>query len=73
MVILMAGGGIPTGQVIGSTTSTGERPKERPLDPHDILASIYTHLGINPRTEIPDVSGHPFPLCRGEAVRELNL
>lgn len=72
MSILLAGGGIPTGQVIGSTTSTGERPKERPLDPHDILASIYTHLGIPPRTEVPDVSGRPFPLCRGEALRELN-
>lgn len=73
MSILMAGGGIPTGQVIGSTTSTGECPKDRPLDPHDILASIYTHLGIDPRTEIPDVSGRPFALCRGEAIKELNL
>ena len=30
-----------TGQVIGSTTSKGERPKDRKLDPNDLLATIY--------------------------------
>jgi hypothetical protein len=35
------------GQVIGATTRNGERPRERPLDPHNILATAYHHLGID--------------------------
>ncbi|MSR53186.1 MAG: DUF1501 domain-containing protein [Gemmataceae bacterium] len=71
MSILISGGGMPMGQVIGSTTSTGERPKDRPLDPHDLLATIFHHLGINPHTEVNDQSGRPFPICRGEPIQEL--
>ncbi len=71
MSILVSGGGVPTGQVIGSTTSTGERPKDRPLDPHDFLATVYSFLGINYKTEIADTTGRPFPICRGEPIREL--
>jgi len=71
MSILISGGNMPMGQVIGSTTSTGERPKDRPLDPHDLLATIFHFLGINHRTEINDETGRPFPICRGEPIREL--
>jgi len=71
MSILVSGGGMPMGQVIGSTTSNGERPKERPLDPHDILATVYHHLGIDPNHMIDDPSGRPMPLSRGEPIREL--
>ena len=35
------------GQVVGSTNSKGEHPKERPLTPKDMLATIYRHLGID--------------------------
>jgi hypothetical protein len=71
MSILVAGGGVPTGQVIGSTTSTGDGPRERPLDPHDVLATAYRHLGIDPHLHLPDPTGRPMPLCRGEPIREL--
>lgn len=71
MSILISGGGMPMGQVIGSTTSTGERPKDRPLDPHDFLATVFHFLGINPKTEVLDNTGRPFPICRGEPIREL--
>ncbi len=71
MSILISGGGKPMGQIIGSTTSTGERPKDRPLDPHDLLATIFQHLGIDHRTEVLDPTGRPFPICRGEPIREL--
>src|SRR5262249_33123416 len=41
MSILMAGGGMPMGQVIGSTTSKGEEPRERRFHPCDVLATWY--------------------------------
>src|SRR6185503_972035 len=45
--MLWAGGGIQTGQVIGATDRRGEDPIERRVGPHDFLATIYRHLGID--------------------------
>lgn len=72
MSVLVAGGGMKTGQVIGSTTSKGERPKDRKLDPNDLLATVYRHLGINHKEMVPDNSGRPIPLIpSGTAIDEL--
>jgi hypothetical protein len=71
MSILVSGGGIKTGQVIGSTNAWGERPKDRPLDPNDILATVYKHLGIDPKEEMIDPSGRPLPLSPGTPIDEL--
>ena len=50
------------GQVVGSTNARGEYPNERPLSPQDLLATIYRHLGIDPRPEFRDFAGRPFPI-----------
>jgi hypothetical protein len=71
MSILVSGGGMTMGQVVGATNAWGERPKERPLDPHDILATVYKHLGIDHRQEFLDSSGRPIPLARGTPISEL--
>jgi hypothetical protein len=71
MSILVSGGGMKMGQVIGATNAWGERPKERPLDPHDILATIYKYLGINHKHEIIDPTGRPQPISRGTPIDEL--
>jgi uncharacterized protein (DUF1501 family) len=63
---LWAGGGIPTGGVIGSTDKLGEHVKDRRFSTGDFLATIYHHLGIDPNTTIPDFSGRPtFILPQG--------
>ncbi|MCA9119988.1 MAG: DUF1501 domain-containing protein [Planctomycetaceae bacterium] len=72
MSVLVAGGGMRTGQIIGSTTSKGERPLDRQLDPNDLLATVYRHLGINYREVVPDNSGRPIPLIpHGTPIAEL--
>jgi hypothetical protein len=72
MCALVSGGGLRTGQVVGSTNSRGEHPKERPLTPKDLLATIYRHLGIDHRAEFKDFSGRPVPiLSEGEPISEL--
>ncbi|HIF00109.1 MAG TPA: DUF1501 domain-containing protein [Planctomycetes bacterium] len=72
MSVLVSGGGMQTGQVIGSTTSKGERPKDRPLDPNDLLATVFGHLGIDHTKTTLDNSGRPVPLIPyGEPIREL--
>lgn len=71
MSILVSGGGMPMGQVIGATDHHAARPSQRPLDPHDILATIYKHLGIDHTQEFPDLRGRPIPLTRGTPIAEL--
>ena len=72
MSMLVAGGGMRTGQVVGSTTSKGERPKDRPLTPNDLWATVYRHLGIDYETTFPDHSGRPMPILPfGAPIEEL--
>jgi len=72
MSVLVSGGGMPTGQVIGSTTAKGERPKDRPLDPNDLLATVYRHLGIDHHQTFLDASGRPIPILPyGQPIEEL--
>ena len=54
-------------------TRKGEYPKERPLTPRDVLATVYRHLGIDPRHEFTDFAGRPVPvLSDGAPIRELS-
>jgi hypothetical protein len=72
MSLIVSGGGLKTGQVIGSTTEKGEVPKDRPLAPSDLWATMYRHLGIDPSFSFPDYSGRPMPiLSDGQPIAEL--
>ena len=72
MSMLVAGGGMRTGQIIGSTTKKGERPKDRPLTPNDLWATVYKHLGIDPESTFPDHAGRPqLILPFGKPIAEL--
>ena len=60
------------GQVVGSTDSKGAHPKDRPLSPNDLWATMHMHLGIDPERSFPDHTGRPMPILPyGEAIREL--
>lgn len=71
--MLFAGGGIRAGQVIGGTDRRGENVTQRRVGPHDFLATIYRHLGIDyDRVTIPDFTGRPNMLVQnGRAIEEL--
>jgi hypothetical protein len=49
--IVLAGGGIKGGQVYGSTDIDGKGVKDDPTTEGDLFATIYTALGVNPRTK----------------------
>lgn len=69
---LVAGGGIRGGRVVGSTDAKGERPKDRPLTPFDLHATIYRVLGVDPKTHFLDRSGRPVPaIDSGSPIEEL--
>jgi hypothetical protein len=72
MSVLLSGGGMKMGQAIGSTNDKGERPRERPLHPNDVLATIYRHLGIDPHHAFLNNAGRPVPILpHGEPIAEL--
>jgi uncharacterized protein (DUF1501 family) len=55
--VALAGGGIRGGQVYGASDPTGESPADRPVTPADLLATIYTLLGIDPARELHTSDG----------------
>jgi hypothetical protein len=63
--MLFAGGGIAGGQVLGATDRRGEDVVEGRVGPHDFLATVYRHLGIDyEKATIPDFTGRPVPIVR---------
>jgi uncharacterized protein (DUF1501 family) len=70
---LVAGGGFKMGQVIGATSSRGERPVGNSYIPQNVLATLYKEVfGIDPATTLPDHSGRPvFLLDERELIKEL--
>ena len=72
MSMIVAGGGMRTGQVIGATNTKGEYPADRRMTPNDMWASVYRHLGLNAAHEFPDLGGRPMPsLPFGAPIPEL--
>jgi len=68
----MAGGGMKTGQAIGSTNRLGEYAKDRPVHFQEIFATVYHNLGINPAgTTINDPTGRPQHLVDMDPIKEL--
>jgi len=62
---LLAGGGLRTGQVIGSTDSAAAEVKDEPIFYPSVLATVYRHLGIDPHDMVYDVSNRPAPILPG--------
>jgi hypothetical protein len=68
------GGGFRMGQVIGDTGPKGERERGRstPYTPANVLSTLYHHLGIDPETTLPDLTGRPmYLLDEREQISEL--
>ncbi|HQU44329.1 MAG TPA: DUF1501 domain-containing protein [Pirellulales bacterium] len=64
---LFAGGGLRTGQAIGSTDKLGAYAARRPVHFHDVLATAYRSLGIDPHAFIKDMTDRPVPLLPSQA------
>ena len=57
---LLAGGGMPTGQVIGATDRIGGEAVSRPVTFGELYAMLYRNLGIDTgRTTVNDLEGRP--------------
>ena len=57
---LLAGGGMPVGQVIGETNRYAEEPVDRPVHFQEIFATLYRNVGIDiDHATITDLNGRP--------------
>ena len=68
---LIAGAGIRGGQVVGASDRWAAEPKDRPVEPANIAATVYKALGLNPRAEMPGPDGRALRLADAESIGEL--
>lgn len=69
---LLAGAGVKSGHIYGTTTKDGQSAAEDALDVMDFNATIAWSLGIDPATEEQSAIGQPFKLAnQGVARKEL--
>jgi hypothetical protein len=67
---LLAGGGVKKGFVYGSSDATGAEPKDDPLSPEDLTATVYHLLGIDPGMKITGGDNRAFEVVKGGKVRK---
>ncbi|MDF1812281.1 MAG: DUF1501 domain-containing protein [Verrucomicrobiales bacterium] len=72
MSVLMAGAGIPGGQIVGATDVKGYYANENVYAPEDFAASLYTKMGIDHQMILRDTAGRPRQLVNnGRIIKEL--
>jgi hypothetical protein len=70
--VVLAGAGIPGGQVVGASDRVGESPHDDPVTPTDLARTIYWLLGIDPDHELHTADGRPVPVNQGgRVIRQL--
>ncbi|HEY0982988.1 DUF1501 domain-containing protein [Schlesneria sp.] len=69
--LLLAGGGIRGGTVYGASDSLGAFPASDPVTPADLAATIFWRFGLNPETELHDLTGRPNRLAEGRPITSL--
>jgi uncharacterized protein (DUF1501 family) len=60
--LAIAGGGITGGRVYGATDERGGFVKDNPVSVSDLVATIYTKLGIDPNKEYVSNIGRPVKI-----------
>ncbi len=60
--VYFAGGGVRGGQVVGASDPIGGVPADRPVEPAEIVATIFRSLGFDPQLTLPGPGGRPYPL-----------
>lgn len=67
---VLAGAGVKGGQVFGSTAKDGQTVADKPVGVADFLATVFTAVGVDPKSENHNWDGRPIPLVKGGTVIE---
>ncbi|MBS0264334.1 MAG: DUF1501 domain-containing protein [Planctomycetes bacterium] len=68
---LVAGGGIPGGQVVGASDARGMFPAERPVSPAELAATVLHSLGVDLTARLTMPSGTEIALADAGPIEEL--
>jgi hypothetical protein len=65
--LMFSGGDFDMGRLIGESTAKAETPKNDPLGPKDVTATLFAHFGIDPQMQKTDFAGRPRYLVESDA------
>ncbi|MBI3868648.1 MAG: DUF1501 domain-containing protein [Verrucomicrobia bacterium] len=69
--VALAGGKVKRGFVHGASDNKGGEVAESAVHPADVLATLWHHLGISPRTTIADRLGRPYLISEGKVIEAI--
>lgn len=70
--LALSGGGLRMGQVVGESDSRATRPATSRVSPQDLMATVFSVLGFDRKTQFLNQAGRPVYLVEeGTPVREL--
>ena len=69
---VLAGGGLKSGTIVGVSDRTGSAPRDFPVTPADLNATVLAALGYDPHGIFyTTADGRPAPLSEGTPIRAL--
>jgi uncharacterized protein (DUF1501 family) len=69
--VLFAGGGVRGGQAIGTSDAIASEPRDRPVTPSEIAASVYRGLGLDAAHRLIGPDDTRLPLADAPPIEEL--
>ena len=66
--LVMAGAGVPKGQIIGSSDADGMYVKDQPVEVPDLMATIFRKLGVDYTKEYVSNIGRPMKISDGNPL-----
>lgn len=69
--IAFAGAGVQRGSVVGASDNRGAYPTTHPYGPWDVMATVFSALGIDPGAEYRDSLNRPFRICDGKVMEAI--
>jgi uncharacterized protein (DUF1501 family) len=70
--ILVAGAGVPGGQIWGASDADGMFVKDNPVEIPDLVSTIYQKVGVDFNKEYYTRIGRPFRLSEGAPLKFLS-
>ncbi|MFO1066181.1 MAG: DUF1501 domain-containing protein [Pirellulales bacterium] len=68
---VLAGAGIQGGAIIGKTSTDGKEVSDRPVSVPELLATVCSAVGVDPKRENISDERRPIKLAEGEPIKEL--
>jgi hypothetical protein len=69
--IALAGAGVTPGTVVGASDASGAYPASERYGPWDVVATVFSALGIDPQEHFEDQIGRPIRISEGRPIESI--